>query len=135
VGRQHRHTGEIEQEIVRVNGKTGPLIFTPHLIPVDRGLLATIYVELVAPWASVALQSLYEESYADEPLVEVLPAGQQATLRHVVRQNNCAISITAATDTHVVIVSAIDNLGKGAAGQAVQDFNVMFGLEETTALL
>lgn len=135
VGRQHRHTGEIEQEIARANGQTGPLIFTPHLIPVDRGLLATIYVELAAPWAPVALQSLYEESYANEPLIDVLPAGQQATLRHVVRQNNCAISVTTATDKHVVIVSAIDNLGKGAAGQAVQDFNLMFGFEETTALL
>ncbi len=135
VGRQHRHTGEIEQEIARANGKTGPLIFSPHLIPVDRGLLATIYVELAAPWAPVALQSLYEESYAHEPLVEVLPAGQLATLRHVVRRNNCALSITAATDRHVVIVSAIDNLGKGAAGQALQDFNLMFGFEETTALL
>ncbi len=135
VGRAHRHTGEMEQEIARANGKTGPLIFTPHLLPVDRGLLATIYVELNAPWAGVALQSLYEETYAAEPLVDVLPAGQQATLRHAVRKPNCAISLTPVTEKLVVIVSVIDNLLKGAASQAVQNFNLMFGLPETTGIL
>ncbi len=135
IGRTHRHTGEIDQEIGRRNGKTGPVIFSPHLLPVDRGLMATIYVTLATPWAATALQSLYEETYADEPLVKVLPKGQQATLHHVTRQNHGAISITPATDTHVVIVSVIDNLLKGAASQAVQNFNLMFGLPETLGLL
>jgi N-acetyl-gamma-glutamyl-phosphate reductase len=135
VGRKHRHTGEIEQEIGKINGKTGPLIFTPHLTPVDRGLMSTIYVELATPWTAVALQSLYEETYADEPLVDVLPLGQLATLKHAVRLNNCAVSITQATETHVVIVSVIDNLLKGAASQALQNFNLMFGIHETAGLL
>ncbi len=135
VGRVHRHTGEMEQEIARLDGVGGPLIFTPHLLPVDRGMMATIYVQLAAPWSAVALQSLYEETYAAEPLVTVLPAGQLATLRHTLRRNTCAISVTPVTGTHAVIVSTIDNLLKGASAQAVQNFNLMFGLPETTALL
>lgn len=135
VGRVHRHTGEIEQEIGKLNGKTGPLIFTPHLLPVERGLMATIYVTLAAPWAAASLQSLYEETYAAEPLVQVLPAGQHATLKHAAHKNIGAVSITPVTDTQVVIVSVIDNLLKGASSQAVQNFNLMFGLQETMSLL
>jgi len=134
VGRAHRHTGEIEQEIGKLNGAAGPLIFTPHLLPVDRGLMATIYVQLAAPWSAAALQSLYEETYAAEPLVQVLPPGRHATLKHAVRTNGAAVSVTPATDTHVIIVSVIDNLLKGAASQAVQNFNLMFDLPETTGL-
>ncbi len=135
IGRAHRHTGEIEQEIARLDGGAGPLIFSPHLLPVDRGLLATIYATLAAPWPPAGLQSLYEETYAAEPLVSVLPAGQLATLHHAQRLNICAISVTPVTATHVVIVSVIDNLLKGASSQAVQNFNLMFGLPETTGLL
>ena len=135
VGRTHRHTGEIEQEIAKVNGTTGPLIFAPHLLPVDRGLLATIYVQLAAPWSAAEVQSLYEECYADEPLVDVLPAGQFATLKHAQRKYNCAISVTVPTDQTVVICSAIDNLLKGASSQAMQNLNLMFGLPETLGLL
>ncbi|GAB4574504.1 MAG: N-acetyl-gamma-glutamyl-phosphate reductase [Anaerolineae bacterium] len=135
VGRVHRHTGEIEQEIGKLNGKTGPLIFSPHLLPVDRGLMATIYVTLAGPWAAGSLQALYAESYGAEPLVEVLPAGQLATLKHAVHRNLCAISITPVTDMQVIIVSVIDNLLKGASSQAVQNMNLMFGLPETMGLL
>ena len=82
------------------------------------------------------MQALYEQTYANEPLVKVLPAGQLATLKHVVRNNTCAISITTPTaDRFVHITSVTDNLRKGAAGQAVQDFNLMFGLPETMGLL
>jgi N-acetyl-gamma-glutamyl-phosphate reductase len=81
------------------------------------------------------VQALYEQAYADEPLVKVLPKGQLATLKHVVRTNGCAISITTPTDRYVHITSVTDNLRKGAAGQAVQDFNLMFGLPETMGLL
>jgi len=135
VGRVHRHLCEMEQEIAKLNGRVGPLIFTPHLLPVDRGILATIYVTLKPGWSAAALQSLYEETYAAEPLVEVLPAGQQATLHHVVHTNGCALSLTQPTDALLIVVACIDNLLKGAAGQAVQNFNLMFGLPETTALL
>lgn len=134
-GRVHRHVGEIEQEIHKVNGDVGTLIFTPHLLPVDRGLMASIYVTLNADFTSDQAQGLYEEVYQNEPLVRVLPPGQQATLRHVVRTNTCAISLTPVTDKYLHITSVTDNLRKGASGQAVQDFNLMFGLPETTALL
>ena len=135
VGRSHRHVGEIEQEISKINGKTGTLIFTPHLLPVDRGLMASIYVTLNDSLSSDQAQGLYEEVYGEEPLVSVLPPGQQATLKHVVRTNGCAISLTPVTSKYLHITSVTDNLRKGAAGQAVQDFNLMFGLPETMALL
>jgi len=134
-GRSHRHVGEIEQEIHKINGKAGTLIFTPHLLPVDRGLMASIYVTLRQGFSSDQAQSLFEEVYSQEPLVNVLPPGQQATLRHVVRNNTCAISLTPVTDRYLHITSVTDNLRKGAAGQAVQDFNLMVGFPETTALL
>lgn len=135
VGRVHRHTGEIEQEINKLDSTTGPLIFTPHLLPVDRGLMATVYVTLNNAWEAAALQSLYEDTYSQEPLVNVLPAGQHATLKHVVNTPSAAVSVTAATPTQVVIFSVIDNLLKGASSQAVQNFNLMFNLAETAGLL
>jgi N-acetyl-gamma-glutamyl-phosphate reductase len=134
-GRVHRHVGEIEQEIHKINGQVGTLIFTPHLLPVDRGLMASIYLTLNGDFSSDQAQSLYEEVYQNEPLVNVLPPGQQATLRHVVRNNTCAISLTPVTERYLHVTSVTDNLRKGASGQAVQDFNLMFGLPETTALI
>jgi N-acetyl-gamma-glutamyl-phosphate reductase len=134
-GRAHRHVGEIEQEIHKLFDSVGPLIFTPHLLPVDRGLMASIYVELDEDRVSSAAQELYEETYGHEPLIRVLPPGEQATLRHVVRTNSAAISLTPVTDRFLHITSVTDNLRKGASGQAVQCFNLMFGFPETTALL
>jgi len=134
-GRVHRHVGEIEQELRRLNPNAGMLIFTPHLLPVDRGLMASIYVELAADFTGDQVQAIYEAAYAAEPLIDVLPRGQHATLKHVVRTNKCAISITPAAEKFVHITSVTDNLRKGAAGQAVQCFNLMFGFPETTALL
>jgi N-acetyl-gamma-glutamyl-phosphate reductase len=133
-GRVHRHVGEIEQEIRKVNSQAGMLIFTPHLLPVDRGLMASIYVTLKAGFSSDQAQSLYDEVYGAEPLVNILPPRQQATLRHVVRTNACAISLTPVTDRYLHITSVTDNLRKGASGQAVQCFNLMFDLPETLAL-
>ncbi len=133
-GRAHRHVGEIEQEMARL-GRAGTLIFTPHLLPVDRGLMASIYVTLDGAFSSEQAQALYEEAYCDEPLVSVLPLGQQATLRHVVRTNRAAISLTPVTPRYLHITSVTDNLRKGASGQAVQCFNLMFGLAETEGLL
>lgn len=135
VGRSHRHVGEIEQEMKKINPDVGTLIFTPHLLPVDRGLMSSIYVQLNDGATSADVQALYEQTYANEPLVKVLPAGQQATLKHVVRTNGCAISVTPATDKLVHITSVTDNLRKGASGQAVQCFNLMYGFEETMGLL
>ena len=134
-GRAHRHVGEMEQEIGKLNGRVGTLIFTPHLLPVDRGLMASIYVTLTDAFTSDQAQGLFEEVYQSEPLVTVLLPGDQATLRHVTRTNRCAISLTPVTDRYLHITSVTDNLRKGAAGQAVQNFNLMFGLAETEALL
>lgn len=134
-GRAHRHVGEIEQEIARIEPDAGMLIFTPHLLPVDRGLMASIYVELGDAFDSGAAQALYEACYQHEPLVTVLPPGQQATLKHVVRTNGAAISLTPVAPKHLHITSVTDNLRKGASGQAVQCFNLMLGFDETTALL
>jgi len=135
VGRSHRHVGEIEQEMKKINPDAGLLIFTPHLLPVDRGLMASIYVQLAPDHTSAEVQALYEQTYANEPLVDVLPKGQLATLKHVVRTNKAVISITPVTDRYVHITSVTDNLRKGASGQAVQCFNLMYGFDETTALL
>jgi N-acetyl-gamma-glutamyl-phosphate reductase len=134
-GRSHRHVGEIEQAMHKIDPAAGMLIFTPHLLPVDRGLMASIYVTLQAGVGAETVQSLYETTYSAEPLVDVLPPGQQATLRHAVRQNNCAISLTPVGQRYVHITSVTDNLLKGAASQAVQGFNLMFDLPETMGLL
>jgi N-acetyl-gamma-glutamyl-phosphate reductase len=119
----------------KISSKSDVLIFTPHLLPVDRGLMASIYVTIDNEFSANDAQMLYEQTYCEEPLVAVLPAGQQATLRHVVRTNRCAISLTPVTERYLHITSVTDNLRKGAAGQAVQDFNLMFGLPETMALI
>ena len=134
-GRSHRHVGEIEQEIHAHTTEPGPVIFTPHLVPVDRGLMSSITVTLNGNISADEAQSLYEETYIPEPLVDVLPTGKHATFKHAQRQNNAAISVTAVGAAHVHITSVIDNLRKGAARQAVQNFNIMFGLDETTGLI
>lgn len=135
VGRSHRHVGEIEQEIAKINPNAGKLVFTPHLLPVDRGLMSSIYVNLNDSVTSAEVQTLYERTYADEPLVHVLSSGVLATLKHVVKTNACAISVTPVLDHLVHITSVTDNLRKGASGQAVQCFNIMFSFEETMGLL
>lgn len=135
VGRSHRHVGEMEQEIYRLHGYAGPLIFTPHLIPVARGLMASIYVSLNYNISSDQVYNLYANVYSDEPLIYLLPVDEVATLRDAVLRNHCAISITPVTENYVQITSVTDNLRKGASSQAVQCFNLMFGLTETTALL
>ena len=135
IGRAHRHLAEMEQEMHRIGGAAGPLIFSPHLLPVNRGILATVYAQLDPNNApAAAFLTLYQDMYRDEPFVHVLPAGQLATLRHAVHTNNCVISLTPVDDYTLIVVSVIDNLLKGAASQAVQNFNLMFGLSETCGL-
>jgi N-acetyl-gamma-glutamyl-phosphate reductase len=134
-GRSHRHIGEIEQEAHKLNDKIGPIIFSPHLLPVARGLMSSIYVTLNDTMTSDKVHDLYSTIYQDEPLVDVLPLGQYATLKQVVKTNKGAISITPVLDNYVHITSVIDNLRKGTSGQATQNLNLMFGLPETTGLL
>lgn len=128
----HRHLPEIAQGLARAAGRDVGLTFVPHLTPMIRGIHATLYARLEQ---SADLQALYEARYATEPFVDVLPAGSHPDTRSVRGANTCriALHVPQQRDTAVVL-SVIDNLVKGAAGQAVQNFNIMFGLPETTAL-
>ncbi|MEM9952951.1 MAG: N-acetyl-gamma-glutamyl-phosphate reductase [Chloroflexota bacterium] len=134
-GRVHRHVGEIEQEINRFIPSRNQIIFTPHLVPIDRGLMASIYLTLNYSITAEKVHSLYLNVYADEPLIKVLPLGQQATFKGIQRRNTANISITPIAEHYVHITSTIDNLRKGAASQAIQCFNLMYDLQETEGLV
>jgi N-acetyl-gamma-glutamyl-phosphate reductase len=133
IGRAHRHLPEMEQELAAW-GTEARVTFSPHLLPVVRGILSTIYLTLEEGWSADRLVALYREVYADEPFVHVLPVGQLASLAYVNHTNRCALSFAEAGENTFIIVSAIDNLIKGASGQAVQNMNLMYGLEETAGL-
>ncbi|MCX7707550.1 MAG: N-acetyl-gamma-glutamyl-phosphate reductase [Anaerolineae bacterium] len=138
IGRAHRHLPEMEQELRMLNVESDMwnVVFSPHLVPINRGMLSTIYVTLPEGVSEQEVRERYEAMYADEPLVYVLPPGQVATFGHTAYTNTCAIGLTLVPDTRTLIVtSSIDNLGKGASGQAVQNMNVMYGLAETTGLM
>ncbi len=132
IGRVHPHIGEVEQQLESTGLKKGRLIFSPHLLPVDRGILASIYAPVKDVQQAI---TAIQQAYRHEPLVNTLPEGELATLAHVVRTPYTAISLTPATENNLIIMVAIDNLLKGAASQAVQNFNLLFGFDETTALL
>ena len=130
IGRTHRHIAEMEQE-------TGAeIVFSPHLLPVFRGILSTIYVSLTPGTALDAVRTCYEQHYNSEPFVRLLPAGRLPELRHAVGNNLCVLGVQPVDVERgrYIIVSVIDNLIKGASGQAVQNMNVMFGLDETAGL-
>jgi N-acetyl-gamma-glutamyl-phosphate reductase len=128
----HRHLPEIKQGLSNVCGKPVGLTFVPHLTPMIRGIHATLYAQIKT---QVDLQALFEQRYANEAFVDVLPAGSHPETRSVRGSNICRIALHRPQDGDtVVILSVIDNLVKGAAGQAVQNLNIMFGLPETTAL-
>ena len=141
IGYRHRHIAEME---LVLNGAStaGPVRFTfsPHLLPLNRGILSTMYVTAPAGVSERQIRDLYTTTYAGEPFIHLLPAGQLATLRHVTHSNRCAISITPANPDEpdgreYIIVATLDNLVKGASGQAIQCFNVAVGLPETEGLL
>ena len=132
-GGGHRHAPEIEQGLRDVAGGDIGLTFVPHLLPLIRGIHATVYTRLKAP--ATGLQTLFESTYADEPFVDVMPAGSHPETRHVRAGNTCRLAVHLAADQRTVIVlSVIDNLVKGASGQAVQNMNIMFGLDERSGL-
>jgi len=136
IGHTHRHISEMEQEAEKLGGERVHVTFVPHLLPVSRGILCTIYVRTAKALEAEEWVSLYRQSYADERFVQILAAGRLATLHHVVYTNRCVISLTPVegTDT-LIIVSCIDNLVKGASGQAVQNMNLMLGLDEHLGLV
>ena len=129
----HRHLPEIKQGLSRAAGQPVELTFVPHLVPMIRGIHATLYTTVVD--RSVDLQELFEQRYQDEPFVDLLPAGVFPQTRTVKGANMCRIAVQRPQNGDVVVVmSAIDNLVKGASGQAVQNMNIMFGLDENSGL-
>jgi len=129
----HRHLPEIEQGLNMFTKVPVHLTFVPHLLPMIRGIHATLYSSLYNK--EIDLQQLYVKRYQNEPFVDVLPPGSHPETRSVRGVNTCQIAIHRPQNSNtIVVLSVIDNLVKGAAGQAVQNMNIMFGLPETTGL-
>ncbi|RMA82744.1 N-acetyl-gamma-glutamyl-phosphate reductase [Umboniibacter marinipuniceus] len=128
----HRHLPEIKQGLSDMAGEYVDLTFVPHLLPMARGIHATIYVRLTR---QIDVQKVYSEAYADEPFVDVLPAGSHPETRSVKGTNTCRLAVNRAPEGNtLVVMSVIDNLCKGAAGQAIQCMNIRFGLPENEGL-
>lgn len=131
---QHRHTPEMEQVLTEQAGQSVAVSFVPQVVPLNRGMMATIYVNLEGATAEKAHEVLSEQ-YQDEAFVYVLPFGEVPTIRDVYSTNNTRIGVAKGRhENQLVLVSVIDNLVKGASGQAVQNMNCMFGLDEITGL-
>lgn len=131
----HRHQPEMVEKMNEITGSSVNVTFVPHLVPMVRGMESTIYVTLTQEVSQAVIQSLYEEAYASEPFVDVMPAGSLPETRMVKGSNMCRMAIyRPAGGDKIVITSVIDNLVKGAAGQAIQNMNIMFGLDERFGL-
>lgn len=131
----HRHLPEIEQGLNALAGRNVNLTFVPHLLPLTRGIHSTLYATLLAKGTSADLQKLFEQRYKDEPFVDVLPAGVFPQTRTVKGVNMCQLAVVRPQNRDtVVVLSVIDNLTKGAAGQAIQCMNIVCGLPETAGL-
>ena len=132
VGGTHRHLGEFDQEFSKLAGRAVHILFTPHLIPANRGILATSYVKGDP-------QSVYETlcaTYADEPFIHMLPFGETPSTHHVRGSNFCHIGVVAdRIERRAIVIAALDNLTKGSSGQALQNANLMLGEPETTGLM
>ncbi len=135
IGYSHRHIAEMELVLApHVPGLS--VTFSPHLLPVNRGILSSLYVDVDPSLSPAAVRDLYAGAYAGEPFVHLLPSGQVATLRHTAGSNRCAIGLTPLpTPGQWIVTASEDNLIKGASGQAVQNMNLMFGFEETAGLM
>ncbi|MBU2872381.1 N-acetyl-gamma-glutamyl-phosphate reductase [Marinobacter salexigens] len=131
----HRHLPEIRQGLSIAAGVEIGVTFVPHLVPMIRGIEATLYAELKNPVDFGRLQNLFEERYRDEPFVDVMPFGSHPETRSVRGANLCRMALHRQEQSNIVIISSvIDNLVKGAAGQAIQNMNIMFGMKETMGL-
>lgn len=136
---RHQHTPEIAQILSRAANRAVPVTFTPHLLPVPRGILATCYATLSAPLTSAAARAVLSEAYSGERFVSVAASADEVSLRQVVGTNLCLLGASCAeaggeAGDQLVVVAAIDNLLKGAAGQAMQNVNLLLGLAETAGL-
>ncbi|KNG92991.1 N-acetyl-gamma-glutamyl-phosphate reductase [Pseudaestuariivita atlantica] len=132
VGGTHRHLGEFDQEFSAIAGRDVRVQFTPHLVPVNRGILVTVYVK----GDPEAIHGALRDAYADEPFLVVLPFGEQPDMRHTRGSNFCHVGVVGDRIAgRAVVFAALDNLCKGSSGQALQNANLMLGLDETTGLM
>jgi N-acetyl-gamma-glutamyl-phosphate reductase len=131
----HRHTPEIEQELSGLAGRPVVVGFTPHLLPLNRGLFTTASVPLTRSTTTADVLALYREFYAGEPFVRVMPDDERPTTRHVIGSNYCDVSVVVDPRTaRAVCVSALDNLGKGGSANGIQNLNILMGWDERTGL-
>ncbi len=131
----HRHTPEIEQELSAVASEPIRVTFTPHLVPMTRGILSTVYMQLIEEISTEDAVAIYTNFYENEPFVRVLPTGTYPQTKAVLGSNYCDVGLEVDARTRrIVAMAAIDNLGKGAAGAVVQNLNLMFGFKETDGL-
>lgn len=134
-GGVHQHTPEIEQAISSVAQKVAKISFTPILAPMPRGILSTITAKLIKPLSTLEAHEIYSKAYSDEYFIDVLPLGQMPKTNSLIGSNKMQLQVAVDEHTNRLIVSvAIDNLGKGAAGQAIQNANLMCGLDEKTGI-
>lgn len=132
IGGTHRHLGEFDQEFSKIAGRPVKVQFTPHLLPVNRGILATTYVKGDAQ----AIYDTFAKAYADEPFIELLPFGEAPSTHHVRGSNFCHIGVAKdRIDGRAIVFAALDNLTKGSSGQALQNANLMLGEDETCGLM
>lgn len=132
---KHRHLSEIEQELSLMAGEKVIISFTPHLIPVNRGILTTLYFDLAKKVSDSEIHAVYEKAYAKEPFVRVLE-GSLPEIKNVVGTNFCDVAVRVDPRTNkLIVITSEDNLLKGAGGQAVQSMNLVLGLPETTGLI
>ena len=132
---EHRHLPEIEQELSQIAKKEIKVTFVPHLIPMDRGILSTLYVHLIKKLKTEELLSAFQDYYQGEPFIRIYPKGKLPNTKDVRGSNYCDIGVRVnEVDGRVVIVTAIDNLVKGASGEALQNMNIMLGYPETMGL-
>ena len=132
VGGTHRHLGEFDQEFSAIAGRPVKVQFTPHLIPANRGILATVYVKGDAQ----IIHDTFQTAYEAEPFIELLPLGETPSTRHIRGSNFCHIGVVAdRIEGRTIVVAALDNLTKGSSGQALQNANLMLGLDETEGLM
>jgi len=132
---EHRHNPEMDEVLSAVAGDAIHVTFAPHLVPMTRGMLSTVYVGLKEDVSEQDVRSRFESYYSDKPFVRVCGAGKLPNTLHVKGTNYCDIGLKVAQrDGRLILVSVIDNLVKGASGQAVQNLNIMLGLPETAGL-
>lgn len=135
IGGGHRHTPEIEQELTKIAGQKIVVTFTPQIIPVERGMISVIYLNLKEKFKTSEILDIYNEFYKNEPFVKIFKEGEIPSIKDVVNTNFCNIGIKVDERTNrLIVISAIDNLLKGASGQAVQNMNIMFNMDEKEGL-